>query len=270
MDIESRAKMDFDFACSEINLRIGARIDAHAQILRSAVALFNASEDVTREQWHAFTSQQNVEQHLPGIQGLGFSKVIPRERLAQHTQEIRSQGFPDYNVKPAGDREFYTSIVYIEPFTNRNLRAFGYDMFTEPVRRMAMERARDQDTAALSGKVILVQEIDKNVQAGSLMYVPVYRKGMPTETIAQRRDAIQGWVYSPYRMSDNGVGLPADFDIHRLSSLGLELASDLATQIRGRLEIGPGPEATFDVLFTLANRTDSTRKSGDTEMRRKR
>jgi PAS domain S-box-containing protein len=71
------------------------------------------------------------------------------------------------------------------------------------------------------------------------------------------------------RVSDNGVGLPADFDMQRLSSLGLELASDLATQIRGRLEIGPGPGATFDVLFTLGNRMDSARKPGDTETRRK-
>ncbi|MEI8079949.1 MAG: CHASE domain-containing protein [bacterium] len=31
------------------------------------------------------------------------------------------------------------------------LRAFGYDMLAEPVRRAAMEQARDMDTAALSG-----------------------------------------------------------------------------------------------------------------------
>jgi PAS domain S-box-containing protein len=71
------------------------------------------------------------------------------------------------------------------------------------------------------------------------------------------------------RVSDNGVGLPADFDMQRLSSLGLELASDLATQIKGRLEIGPGPGATFDVVFAPVNRMNSTRKSADTEIRRK-
>jgi PAS domain S-box-containing protein len=75
-------------------------------------------------------------------------------------------------------------------------------MFSEPVRRSAMERARDTNTAALSGKVVLVQETDKEVQAGTLMYVPVYRQGMPTETVLQRRAAIYGWVYSPYRMKD--------------------------------------------------------------------
>jgi PAS domain-containing protein len=34
------------------------------------------------------------------------------------------------------------------------------------------------------------------------MYLPVYRHGVPLETIAQRRAALTGWVYSPYRMTD--------------------------------------------------------------------
>jgi len=82
------------------------------------------------------------------------------------------------------------------------LRAFGYDMLSEPVRRAAMERARDGNAAALSGKVTLVQETEPDVQAGALMYVPVYRHGLPTETVEQRRAALQGWTYSPYRMTD--------------------------------------------------------------------
>ena len=101
----------------------------------------------------------------------------------------------------------YAPIVYLEPFSGRNLRAFGYDMFSEPVRREAMERARDQNVAALSGKVLLVQETDQDIQAGTLMYVPVYRTGVPTDTVAARRAALVGWVYSPYRMNDlmNGI-----------------------------------------------------------------
>jgi two-component system, cell cycle sensor histidine kinase and response regulator CckA len=52
------------------------------------------------------------------------------------------------------------------------------------------------------------------------------------------------------RVADNGVGLPADFDMQQLHSLGLQLVSDLVSQIQGRLEIGGGPGAAFDVVFT--------------------
>ena len=110
-------------------------------------------------------------------------------------------------MKPEGDREIYTSIIFLEPFSGRNLRAFGYDMFSEPVRRLAMERARDLSAPVLSGKVILVQETGQDVQAGTLMYIPVYRKGMSTDTAEQRSAAIYGWAYSPYRMKDLMQGI---------------------------------------------------------------
>ena len=182
MNVEADAKREFEFACTQIELRIDARMAAHAQILMSGSALFEATDfkavdEITREDWNAYTWRQKVEQFLPGVQGIGFALIIPRERLARHIQEIRIQGFPDYNVKPEGDRETYTSIVYLEPFSGRNIRALGYDMFSEPVRRMAMERARDLDSPVLSGKVVLVQETDQDVQAGTLMYVPVYLQG---------------------------------------------------------------------------------------------
>ena len=52
------------------------------------------------------------------------------------------------------------------------------------------------------------------------------------------------------RVADNGVGLPADFDLRQLRSLGLQLVSDLVGQLQGRLEIGRGPGAVFEVVFT--------------------
>jgi len=198
-DIERR---EFDFTCNEIRLNIVARLAANAQLLHAGAALFDASQQVDRDEWRAFTHSLRPEQQLPGTQGIGFALQIPHEQLGEHIQRMRSQGFPGYQVKPTGERETYSSIIYLEPFSDRNLRAFGYDMLSEPVRRAAMERARDENGAALSGKVLLVQETGQDVQAGTLMYVPVYRHGLPIDTVEQRRAAIEGWVYSPYRMKD--------------------------------------------------------------------
>jgi len=50
-------------------------------------------------------------------------------------------------------------------------------------------------------------------------------------------------------ISDDGVGLPADFEAVRAKSLGLQLVSDLARQLGGRLRVGPGPKALFEVTF---------------------
>lgn len=51
-------------------------------------------------------------------------------------------------------------------------------------------------------------------------------------------------------VSDNGVGLPTDFESRRNDSLGLQLVTDLAQQLGARLVIGPGPGASFTVIFT--------------------
>ena len=55
------------------------------------------------------------------------------------------------------------------------------------------------------------------------------------------------------RVSDNGVGLPADFEARRAQSLGMQLASDLARQLGGTLVIhsqpSPATGASFSVCF---------------------
>src|SRR5690606_4660819 len=104
----------------------------------------------------------------PGLQGVGYALVIAPGELAVHEQRVRNEGFPGYSVHPAGPRDSYTSIVYLEPFDKRNQRAFGYDMFTEPIRRAAMEAARDSGEIAISHTVELVQETDTDIQAGFL------------------------------------------------------------------------------------------------------
>jgi PAS domain S-box-containing protein len=206
-NVERSIAQELVARCNEIQNKISNRLDEHARILLCGAALFDASVRVTREEWRIFNRQHKIEKQLPGTQGIGFSLLIPRAGLIRHIQEIRSEGFPEYSIKPEGDREIYSSVIYLEPFTDRNLRAFGYDMLTEPVHLAAMERARDTDSAALSGKVVLVQETEKDVQTGTLIYVPVYRRGMPTDSVEQRRAAIYGWVYSPYRMNDLMMGI---------------------------------------------------------------
>jgi signal transduction histidine kinase len=201
-DLKEEIEMEFEFNCKELKAKIDARLKAHSQLLRSGVAFFASSDSVTREEWKNYNINSKFSKNLPGIQGIGYAMIIPKNNLANHIRKMRDSGFPDYNVYPKGDREIYTSIIYLEPFSGTNIAAIGFDMYSESVRRKAMEIARDSDIASLSGKVYLVQETGKNKQAGTLMYVPVYNNHMPVNTVEERRKAIKGWVYSPYRMDD--------------------------------------------------------------------
>jgi signal transduction histidine kinase len=223
MTVEEAANQVFESTCNDLRNKINTRLKAHALFLRSGSALFAASDSVTQEEWRKFIESEKINRNLPGIQGVGYSLIIPKSQLTQHIQSFRKNGFPDYNVLPVGDREIYTSIIYLEPFSDRNLRAFGYDMFSEPIRRKAMEISRDSDYAILSGKVILVQETNEDVQAGALMYVPVYRNGMQTNTVEERNAAIKGWVYSPYRINDLMNGILGNWDLPNENRIHLEI-----------------------------------------------
>ncbi len=66
------------------------------------------------------------------------------------------------------------------------------------------------------------------------------------------------------RVHDNGVGLPGDLATRRPTSLGLELVTDLAAQLEGRLEVDPGPGATFEVVFTVRPIAAATDEPGAT------
>ena len=224
--VEQRAKEEFESVCTEIEIKIETRLQAHVLMLQAGTAYFSVSDTVTRSEWKEFIDRSRVDKNLPGTQGVGFSIIIPPSQLEQHIKRIQQEGFPEYKVYPSGKRDIYTSIIYLEPFSGRNLRAFGYDMFSQPTRRKAMEFSRDYNMPALSGKVDLVQETDQDIQSGTLMYVPLYKRNMSVNTIEERRNAIKGWVYSPYRMDDLMQGILGRWDYDELSRIHMKVYDD--------------------------------------------
>lgn len=201
-DAEQVLQDQFDFKVREIHTRIQERLVDYRDLLLGAAGLFAANDSVDRRQFHAYIDKLRLQETYPGIQGLGFAQLIAPGDLARRTAEIRAEGFPQFSLRPDGPRDLYSAIIYLEPFDWRNQRAFGYDMYTEPIRRAAMARARDQAEGALSAKVTLVQETEADVQNGFLMYLPVYRNGAPHATEEERRQHLLGWVYSPFRIND--------------------------------------------------------------------
>ncbi|MBU4449581.1 MAG: CHASE domain-containing protein, partial [Proteobacteria bacterium] len=217
--LKEKATTRFTNLINETTSAISERLYDYNTILRGGVALFAAQGEVSRDQWRIYVENLRVWKNYPGIQGIGFSKLIQPSELQAHIAKIRAEGSPNYTVRPEGKRTEYTSIIYLEPFDKRNQRAFGYDMFSESVRRAAMERARDTDMASMSGKVKLLQETETDVQPGFLMYVAVYKKGMPVSSVQERKAALLGYVYSPFRIRDLMKGIA----IEELKDINLEI-----------------------------------------------
>jgi diguanylate cyclase (GGDEF)-like protein/PAS domain S-box-containing protein len=212
-------KSAFDYRVGEAVTRIEQRMHSYEQVLHGAHGLFSTLSDVNREQFHTYVETLDIDKHYPGIQGLSFVVIVPPAQKDRHTAAVRKQGFTEYAIKPDGERSLYTSTLYLEPFSGRNLRAFGFDPFSEPVRRAAMERARDFAKSAISGKVRLQQETDKNPQAGFVMYMPIYKSKVAPATLDERRANLIGWVSAPFRMDDLMLGILGE----RTSDLDIEI-----------------------------------------------
>jgi signal transduction histidine kinase/CHASE1-domain containing sensor protein len=203
------------------------RVGVYENSLLGSRGLFDAIGEVDRDQWKQYVDSLNLQDRYPGIQGLGYTKVVSPDEKDNLISTIRSEGYPDFDIRPEGERSIYTSIIYLEPFDIRNQRAFGFDMFSEPTRRKAMVRARDNAEVAASGRVFLLQEGEGKVQSGFLFYLPVYRGGTVPETQNEREQNLIGYVYAPIRIGDFMRGIFGSheyaLDLHIYTGLNTEL-----------------------------------------------
>jgi PAS domain S-box-containing protein len=200
---DARHDLQLAQAASTIEDTLERRLAAYVAMLRAGSGLFAATGFVTRAQFAAFVERLDLAHQYPGIRGIGVSlRVMPGNARDALITRVRGEGIPEFRIWPDHPRDELHAIVYLEPLDQRNRAALGYDMFTEPSRRAAMERARDTGEPSASGRVTLVQEIDGPKQAGFLIYVPVYRGGRTPPTEAERRAALVGFVYGPFRADD--------------------------------------------------------------------
>ena len=96
---------------------------------------------------------------------------------------------------PALDAPDKYIITFIEPLAP-NIQTLGLDLGSERNRRSAADRAMRTGSASMSEKITFVQ--DKNRGAGFLVFVPLYRKGSPVKTEADRVENLEAWVYAPF------------------------------------------------------------------------
>ena len=190
----NRRQQTFTAAVDRNTYSIRDRMATLAMMLRGVKGYYGGSESIDREEFKAYVAALALEDTLPGLQAVAYvSRLAPDQRQA-HEQALRSQGFGRYTIEPAGERDYFAPISYIEPLTSRNLKALGFDISTVPAVRDALERARDTGEAALSAALTLQQDAGRNDLVATVMYLPIYAKPHDPETVDGRRTALLGWV----------------------------------------------------------------------------
>lgn len=256
---KARARESFLFNIEQVEVALTERLRTYELVLRGAAAFYEQAQPVSRADWREYTHKLRNDGLITEVQGIGFAVYLAPEQLNEFNRTLRAQGFPDFTVHPNGSRKRYSSILFLEPFDERNQRAFGYDMYSESTRRDAMHRATVSHKAALSGRVELLQETGENKQAGTLMYVPAFDQALK-KTTKDPYDALLGWAYSPFRMTDLINGIIQAWEEDDGASISLTIYDGAVPDQDAVLyssDTSPDVSPTFlnsSVLFTFAGR----------------
>lgn len=178
------------------------RLATYEDILRAGTGLIDASNDVSRSEWSRFITIFELSNRYPGIRGVGYIALIEPSELERHSNQVKSEGYPDYSIYPVGDRPLYSSIVYLEPLDESNKKAIGFDMLSGKTRKEAMDLARDSGTTTISSIVNIIQNEPSDKQPGFLMFRPVYKKNTLLNSQTDRRAGLIGYVYAPFNSKE--------------------------------------------------------------------
>ena len=188
---------------AELNRQAQAMVSAverraysNSAFLRAGAALFGSQEEITPDLFRQFVSELRLDADYRGAEGIGWAPAITSQQVDSVEAALGegriAQGriYPSLSEQP---RQQLVPVLYLQPDTLRNRRAVGFDMYSEAVRRDAMDEATRNMRPTASGRIQLLQDGGER-SAGFLIYMPVF-----SGAGAARR--LKGFVYSPFNAS---------------------------------------------------------------------
>jgi len=183
------------------------RMESYLSALRGMRGLFDAYPTVTPEQWEKYARSIDLKWNYRGMLDIGFAQRVTREEKGRHVAAMRAAGFPGYAMKWSADRDEYFPVIYLSAATNSPKWTPGWDLFNEPARRIAMERARQADRPMATGKVTLLTADGPKPEPGFVLYLPVYRDGVKPDGEQERKEATKGFVFASFIARELGESI---------------------------------------------------------------
>ena len=205
----------FDYEVRRVEYAVQQRMNAYVQVLRGGLGLFEASTEVSREEWRRYVETLQLPARFPGIRSVTFAPSVSAADLPAFIARVRSEPPSPRFINPAVLREFklrappppitpvvsptHAPVLYTEPLTADSERAIGIDMMQDLGRRTAMEKAVASGDAVLSPKIRLLSA--GGTQVGFIAYIPVRHAGAPL-----------GWLTATFHAEHFMRGLLGDDD----------------------------------------------------------
>ena len=201
-----QSRLHFERHAPYLASRLETTLRSDREVVQSIASFWAASTEVDRNEFHVFTASA-LSRH-PHIQALEWVPRVTEERRAEYEAAARADGLGDFQFTERSEqgqlvravaRPEYYPVYYVEPLAG-NQSALGYDLASEPVRKEALDRARDTAEPAATGRISLVQEQGR--QDSYLLFFPIYRKGSYPSSVEERRADLEGFALAVFRIGD--------------------------------------------------------------------
>jgi signal transduction histidine kinase/CheY-like chemotaxis protein len=194
-----------------------------------------------------------------GLEGIGFAQHVLQRDLPSFLRAIRLDGVTPLRIWPAIRQPEHRPVIFFEPQADQPL--LGFDMSTEPVLQLAMDTARDSGQPSASGTLRKTRPIGAIGQSDFVLYIPVYRVEAPTETVEQRRRALIGLVFGPFRLEQvlphvMMATTPVAFDINEGTA-----GDPAASLYQSTPGMGPSRFSSMETLQVAGRKWVSTMRS---------
>lgn len=201
-----RLQAHFEHLANDRKLRIQSELDQALTALVTLRGLFDASIDVTREEFRLM-AHPVLERH-PEIMAINWAPRVTAAERAEFEQRLSAEGNAIrgiFEVTPnahqprrAGNRAEYFPVLYSEPM-QRNRGAIGIDTYSREETHAAMEWAMALNAPLTSRPLALVQDVTGPLAVA--VYQPIFLRGAQLDTLAQREDALRGFIMLVMRPS---------------------------------------------------------------------
>jgi len=229
IEVRQEARSRFETVGIGVANDVQSRIRAYGDVLYALRGLFDASDKVTRDEFHQFAQALSLAERYPGATNISFASRVPHAKKLEFERAVRAEtsplikGLPEFAIKPPGERPEYAVLTYIEPM-GKNVPAWGLDLNADPLRRSVTDRARDTGRMASSSGVTLLRDSNAGVSS-TLLRLALYRGGGVPGSVEERQRLYWGMVGSTVRIGEM-IGATLSKDILSRAQLQIYEAGD--------------------------------------------
>lgn len=166
--------------------------------LRAGAALFSTAEKIEEPLFRQFVNELRMDSDYRGSFGMGWAEAVnPRElEKFERRMAISAPGQRALSPPYDGSRKWIVPVTFLQPLSEPNRNALGFDMYSNAVRRAAMDESVRTGRPAASGKISLVQKGGDGSTTGFLIYMGVFDRRERSDGSVIR--SLKGFFYSPY------------------------------------------------------------------------